>query len=108
MVGKVFKVIFSQRAQRRLNQITDFYEEVASKAVARKVRIKVLDAADKLKLLPQSKPLLPGTEEVPFEVRYAKSYAYKLIFRIEKTADTVRILDISHDAEDPGKVIDNL
>jgi len=108
VVGKIFNVIFSQRAQRRLNQITDYYEENASRTVARKVRKGILDAADQLKKLPESKPVLPGTEDIPFEVRYTKSYSYKLIFRVEKTADTVRILDISHDAEDPDKIIDSL
>jgi len=108
VVGKIFNVIFSQRAQRRLNQITDYYEENASRTVARKVRKSILDAADELKKLPASKPILPGTEEIDFDVRYTKSYSYKLIFRIETTADTVRILDISHDAEDPEKVIDSL
>ncbi|NJC27500.1 type II toxin-antitoxin system RelE/ParE family toxin [Neolewinella antarctica] len=108
MVGKVFKVVFSPKARRRLNQITDYLEEVASKAVARKVRNNILDAADKLKQLPASKPILPDTEDVPFEVRYAKSYSYKLIFRIETTADTVRILNISHDAEDPDRISNDL
>jgi len=62
MVGKIFKVIFSSKARRRLNQITDYLEEVASKTVARKVRSNILDAADKLKALPESKPLLRETE----------------------------------------------
>lgn len=108
MVGKIFKVVFSPKARRRLDQITDYLEEIASAAVARKGRTNLLDAADKLKALPESKPLLPDTENIPFKIRYAKSYSYKLIFRVEMTVDTVRILNISHDAEDPDKVIDNL
>ena len=108
MVGKVFKVVFSPKARRRLNQIADYLEKVASKTVARKVRNNILEAADKLKSLPKSKPILPDTEDVRFEVRYTKSYSYKLIFRIEMTDDTVRILNISHDAEDPDKIISGL
>ena len=84
MVGKVFKVIFSAKARRRLNQIANYLEEITSKTVARRVRNDILDAADKLKNLPESKPILPDTEDIPFEVRYAKSYSYKLIFRVER------------------------
>lgn len=108
MVGKVFKVVFSHRAQRRLYQITDYYRDIASKTVARKVRTSILDAADTLRQLPESKPILPETEGLPFEVRYTKSYAYKVIFRVEKRSATVRVLYISHDAEDPDTIIESL
>lgn len=108
MVGKVYKVIFSRRSQRRINQITDYYEEVASKAVAIKIRKAILKTADQLRTLPDSRPVLPDTEQIPYVVRYTKSYAYKLIFIVERKADTVQIIDIVHDAEDSEKVVGRL
>ena len=54
MVGKLFRVMFSRLAKRRLKEITDHVAEVAqSKAVGQHVRHGILAKARKLEKLPR-------------------------------------------------------
>lgn len=57
MLGKLFRVIFSRKAQRRLNQITDYHEESVSTHNARKLSREVRKAARKLERSPQACPI---------------------------------------------------
>jgi plasmid stabilization system protein ParE len=73
MLGKLFRVIFSRKATRRLNQITDYHQENVSAANAGKLSHEVRKAARKLERSPQVCPILPGTEDEPEEIRYTKA-----------------------------------
>ena len=108
MVGKVFKVVFSRLASKRLRERSDFYRENASPAVAAKVRKGIRDEAAKLEKLPESKPIVPGTEDAEHTIRYTKKWSYKIIFRVLNPMNIVRILTIRHDAEDPDEVLEDL
>jgi len=89
MLGRLFRVIFSRKAQRRLNQINDYQEENVSAANARKVSRKIRSAARKLERSPQAYPILPGTEDEPEEIRYTKAWSYKIIFAVFKKVGEV-------------------
>lgn len=108
MVGKLFRVIFSRKSRSRLKEISDYYEDTASPATARKVRKGLVSTAKKLEKLPESKPLLPGAEDLNYPVRYTKKWSFKIIFRVLKVSKIVRILTTRHDKEDPKNVMKDL
>lgn len=99
MVGKLFRVVFSRTASRRLQEISDYTTRTASPAVSRKVRRGILKEARKLEKLPASKPHLPDTKDYDYEVRYTKAWSYKIIFRVFDVKNLVRVMTIRHDAE---------
>jgi len=102
VVGKIFKVIFSRKSQKQLREISDYVAKDASPTQARRVRKAIKKAGDDLENLPESKPILPGTEDLPNEIRYTKKWSYKIIFRV--IGSIVRILTIRHDREDPEDI----
>ncbi len=106
MVGKLFRVIFSRKSQKQLKGISDYVAENASPTQAKKVRKAIKKASDDLERLPESKPILPGTEHLPNKIRYTKKWSYKIIFRV--IGDIVRILTIRHDKENPEDVKNDL
>jgi len=108
MLGRLFRVIFSRKAQRRLNQITDYQEDNVSATNARKVAREIRAAARKLERSPQACPILPGTEDEPEEIRYTKAWSYKIVFAVLKKVSEVIIVTIRHDKEDPDDVLDDL
>lgn len=105
MVGRLFKVLFSPIARQRLQDISDYYVRNANSTTSRKIRQGIVDEARKLERLPESKPLLPNTESLDYEVRYTKAWSFKIIFRIINPKNIVRVLTIRHDSEDPEDVL---
>ena len=99
MVGKLFRVMFSRLAKRRLKEITEHAADAKSKAVGQHVRHGILTEARKLEKLPGSRPVLPDTEKYDYKVYYAKAWNYKIIFRILDPRNIVRVLTIRHDKE---------
>lgn len=102
MVGKIFKVIFSRKSQKQLKEISDYVTKNASPTQAKRVRNAIKKAGDDLGKLPESKPIVSGTEDLPVQIRYTKKWSYKIIFRV--IGDIVRILTIRHDKENPEEV----
>lgn len=105
MVGQVFRVLFSRRAQRRRRQITDFETRSADAHKARKVQRKIDAAAKKLEKLPEANPVYQRDEDGTI-YRYTKAFQYKLIFKVFEEAKEVFIVTVRHDAEDPD-IVDN-
>ena len=105
MVGKLFRIIFARKSRQRLKEISDYYEDHASPAMAKKIRNGLVSTAKKLEKLPEIKPILPGTEDLNYPVRYTKKWSFKIIFRVLKANRIVRILTIRHDKEDPEDVM---
>ena len=108
MVGKLFQVIFSLKSRTRLKEISEYHKENVSKEVSKKVRQKIVAEASKLKELPESKPILPGTENMDYEVRYTKAWSFKIIFRVFNPKNIVRILTIRHDKEAPEDILKDI
>ncbi|WP_420461336.1 type II toxin-antitoxin system RelE/ParE family toxin [Neolewinella sp.] len=108
MTDRLFEIVFTQYAELKLEEIEAYYETNISLLASERVVDRIIKSASKLDKLPESRPLLPDTGDLPFKVRYIKSKNYKIIFRVELDSDTVRILTISHDAEDPRRVIDEI
>ena len=107
MVGGVFRVLFSRKAQRRRQQITDFETQSADARKARKVQRKIAAAAKKLEQLPAANPIYQRDEDGT-TYRYTKAFSYKLIFRVFEKAKEVFIITVRHDAEDPDVVNNDL
>jgi len=101
---KLFKVVFSPKSRQRLKDISDYYQTTASDSVAKKVRKGIVEEAIKLEKLPDSKPILPNTEDFDPPVRYTKKWSFKIIFSIFKKKDEVLIETIRHDKELPESV----
>jgi plasmid stabilization system protein ParE len=108
VVGKLFKVVFSRKSQKQLKDISDYVAKNASPTQARKVRRAIKKAGDNLAHLPESKPILPGTEHLPKQIRYTKKWSFKIIFRVLKSVGIVRVLGIRHDKEAPDDIKGNL
>ena len=105
MVGGVFRVLFSRKAQRRRQQITDFETRSADTHKAQKVQRKIAAAAKKLEKLPDANPIYQRDKDGT-TYRYTKPFSYKLIFQVFDNAKEVFIVTVRHDAEDPD-VVDN-
>jgi len=105
MVGQIFKVIFSPIARQRLQHISNHYAQAANIATSKKVRRGIIEVAKKLENLPASKPILPNTEELDYEVRYTKAWSFKIIFRVINSKNIVRVLTIRHDREEPQDIL---
>ena len=108
MVGKLFRVIFSLQSKKRLREISDYQKKTASPAVASKIRRGLTSTARKLEKLPDSKPPVPGTEDLDYTARYTQKWDYKIIFRVLKMEGIVRILTIRHHKEDPEDLLKDL
>jgi len=106
MVGKVFRVLFSGFARRRVRQIHSFEEGINSKKRADDVRKEILKQASELDRLPGSNPTYLDADDK--DVHYRKAFSYKIIFRVLKKAGEVFILTIRNDAEDSEKIKDEL
>ena len=104
---KLFKVVLSENARKRLAEIFSYYKHHASQSTALKVHNRLLDAAQSLERFPESKPILPGTENDKYPKRYSKAWSFKIIFTIFQKKRQVNVIDIYHDKQDPenaGKV----
>lgn len=108
MIGKLFKVLFTKRANRDLNRITAYHQDEISAANARKARNGITRAVKKLEKLPESKPIFPGSEGSDPQIRYTKFWSYKIIFSVFKKAGEVVLLMIRHDKEDPDEILKDL
>lgn len=107
MVGKLFRVILTGYAHRRRRQIHTFEEQVNGPRRAQQVTAEINKQAAKLEKTPEANPPYLDHDE-GFEVRYRKAFSYKIVFRVFEKAGEVLILTIRNDAEDPGKVRDEL
>ncbi len=105
---KLFRVIFSKQSRQRLREISDYQQRKASVSVARKIRKGIVDEGKKLHTLPESKPILPGTEDFDPAVRYAKKWDYKIIFSVFKKKNQVSITTVRHDKENPEDILKDL
>ena len=103
MVGQIFRVLFSRKAQRRRQQITDFETESANARKARKVQREIDKAAKKLEKLPEANPIYQKDEDGT-TYRYTKAFSYKVIFKVFEKAKEVFVLTVRSDAEDPDTV----
>ena len=103
MVGKIFKVVISRKAQKNLKKVNDYYEKSASTEVAKKVRTGLIKEAKALRKLPESRPLLQTTKKGKPPYRYTKKWSFKIIFQVFEKKDTVLVADFIHDKESPGK-----
>jgi plasmid stabilization system protein ParE len=103
MVGKLFKIVFSRDARKKLRKISDYHKENTSDTVAKKVRDGLVTEAKSLKKLPSSKPLLQTKKEADPPYRYTIKWSFKIIFQIFKKKDTVSIVEFMHDKENPKK-----
>ncbi|MEM6771510.1 MAG: type II toxin-antitoxin system RelE/ParE family toxin [Bacteroidota bacterium] len=103
MVGQIFRVFFSKKAQRRRQLISDFEKQSANAKKARKVQREIDKAARKLDKLPNANPIYQEDEDGTI-FRYVKAFKYKLIFKVFEKAKEVFIVTVRHDAEDPDTV----
>jgi plasmid stabilization system protein ParE len=105
VVGRIFRVVFTRKSQRRRQQITDFEKQSADAKKARKVQREIDKAAKKLAKTPDANPTFQIDEDGT-RYRYTKAFDYKIIFKVFKKIGEVLVITVRHDAEDPD-VVDN-
>ncbi|MEM8584908.1 MAG: type II toxin-antitoxin system RelE/ParE family toxin [Bacteroidota bacterium] len=105
MVGQIYRVLFSHKAQRRRQQINVFETQLGGANKARKVQREIDKTAKKLEKLPKATSIYQ-TDKDGTVYRYTKAYKYKVIFKIFEKAKDVFIVTVRHDREDPD-VVDN-
>ena len=105
MVGRIFRVVFTRKSQRRRQQITDFEKKAADAKKARKVQREIDKAAKKLEKTPDANPTYQVDEDGT-RYRYTKAFNYKVIFQVFKKVGEVLIITVRHDSEDPD-IVDN-
>ena len=103
MVGKLFKVVISRVARKKLRFIYNYQKKNASPRVAKKIRDGLLDEAENLNLEPESRPLLKSKKQVSPPYRYQRKWSYKIIFQVFKKKKQVRVVEFMHDREDSDK-----
>lgn len=79
---KMYRVIVSNPAQKRLKEIYDYLIERNSDTTAKKVRRSLLETAKSLEKMPQRRSILPGTESLNPPYRYAKNGLTRLFFEL--------------------------
>lgn len=103
MVGKVFNVVFSRKAQRRRREISEFETRSADAKKASKVQHQIDKSATKLEQMPAARPQYQKDADGTV-YRYIKAFRYKLIYKIFEAVGDVFIVTIRHDREDPDVI----
>lgn len=108
MVGNDFKIVFSKKSKTQILSIYRYYAQIASPEVGIKIRKKIIEESKKLKILPNSKPLLPNIEKLNFQVRYTKVFSFRIIFRVLEQRNQVNIITIRHDKTSDDDILKDL
>ncbi|MFD2201825.1 type II toxin-antitoxin system RelE/ParE family toxin [Shivajiella indica] len=101
---KTYSVIWSDFAQRQLDEIYDYYFFKASPKVAKNLIRSILSAPDKLKNNIHLGPVEENLKHSGKEYRYIVHKNYKVIYRVEEQDYLIMILDVFDCRLDPQKI----
>ncbi len=100
----IMKIIWSDFAIGNLKDIFDYYKIKASKKIARKIRLQILEATKQLIHNPESGQIEFYLDKFKQNHRYILSGNYKIIYRYTK--DKIFINDVFDVRQNPNKMID--
>lgn len=98
------KVIWSQSAEFRLDNIYKYYLEKASEVIAKKLVRGIINETQSLKKNPfigQVEPLLIDRIET---YRYLVIKNYKIIYSVDKSKNLIKIADVFDTRQNPEKL----
>lgn len=96
------KIIWTDFAKLQLKNIFDYYKEVASTAVARKIVTGIRNRTILLKTHPQIGTVEELLSDSPYNYRYLVETNYKIIYRIDNKM--IYITDIFDAHQNPQKL----
>lgn len=98
------KVIWSNFAEKQLDEIFEYFVENIGKPTAQKIIITILIDVEKL----EKNPFIGQDEELllnrKFKYRYLVSTNYKIIYSIDEEKGYVKIADIFDTRQNPKKI----
>jgi toxin ParE1/3/4 len=101
------KLIWTDFAIDQLENVYDYYCEIANKIVAKKIVNEIFKTPDTLKKLPeqgQIEELLSDREE---EFRYIVCKHFKIIYWLNINHNRIEIVDVFDTRQNPEKIIRN-
>lgn len=99
-----FEIVWSQFAEKQLDEIYDYYVENVSKRVAKTILQNLLNAPNQLKLNPsigQIENLLEGRITT---YRYLIYKNYKIIYSVDQENGLIKISDVFDTRQNPEKI----
>lgn len=97
-------IIWSEFAEKQLDDIYDFYSKEVNSKIARKLIVEIINAPNKLlksPLIGQREGLLA---ERTIEYRYLVFKNYKLIYSVDSTKGYIKIADVFDTRQNPPKL----
>ncbi len=99
------KVIWSQSAEYRLDEIFEYYSERASKKIARKIVHEIISATNSLKNTPFLGQIEPLLDERIETYRYLVIKNYKIIYSVNENRYLLKIADVFDTRQNPNKLM---
>lgn len=99
-----FVIIWSEFAQKQLDEIYDFYSQEANTRTATKLILRIINVPNKLlksPLIGQRESLL---KERTIEYRYLVFKNYKIIYSVDSNKGFIKISDVFDTRQNPSKL----
>ncbi len=99
-----FVIIWSEFAQKQLDEIYDFYSQGADTRTATKLILRIINVPNKLlksPLIGQRESLL---KERTIEYRYLVFKNYKIIYSVDSSKGFIKISDVFDTRQNPSKL----
>ncbi len=94
MTAKKYRVIWDLKAKMQLKEIFEYLKDNVSLETAEYVKNGIFDTTDSLKFFPEKCPPDKFLDDLPYRVRVAKKWSYRVAYEIRE--NEVRILLIYH------------
>ena len=101
---KKFKIIWSEFAEKRLDEIYDYYEQKASSGVARKLINGIIKEPEKLLQVPYAGQEEEILKDRLIKYRYLVFKNYKLIYSVDLENEFIKIADVFDTRQNPIKM----
>jgi toxin ParE1/3/4 len=97
------KIFWSEKALMDLEEIFDFYEQLASYDVAQKILNQLIEKVDVLVSYPEMGTIEYFDKPQPFEYRYILEGNHKLIYRVSEIEKLIFIARVFDTRKSPKK-----
>lgn len=99
-----FEVIWSRFSENQLDEIFDYYQNVANTKVATKIIRQIILSTDVLKTEPESGQIELMLENKVIRYRYLVNGNYKIIYSVDKENQHIKIADVFDVRQNPIKI----
>jgi len=99
-----YKVIWSRFAEKRIDEIYDYYARKVNVRLAKKIVKNIIIAPNILIRNPKVGAEERLLQHRKIEYRYIVTTNYKIIYSVEEKDHSIRIADVFDTRQDPGKI----